>query len=182
MKKFLLLVVASLFVTGAFAQEWSVGARAGSGFQAVGQYSLNQKNYVEARFGLNLAHCASADLTGLYNWRLLQWDWTPEAGTWFLDAGVGASVGGAKHYAYFGATGMARFGFKFRKVPISLSIDYSPVIGLDFLYGPGGGADNNGTEAGYAPVETRAAANKRTTVGFHGAGLWNSGITFTYTF
>lgn len=182
MKKFLLLVVASLFVTGAFAQDWSVGARAGSGFQAVGQYSLNQKNYVEARFGLNLARCASADLTGLYNWRLLQWDWTPEAGTWFLDAGVGASVGGAKHYAYFGATGMARFGFKFRKVPISLSIDYTPVIGLDFLYGPGGGADNNGTEAGYAPVETRAAANKRTSVGFHEAGLWNSGITFTYTF
>ena len=182
MKKFLLLVVASLFVTGAFAQDWSVGARAGAGFQAVGQYSLNQKNYVEARFGLNLAHCASADLTGLYNWRLLQWDWTPEAGTWFLDAGVGASVGGAKHYAYFGAAGMARFSFKFRKVPISLSIDYTPVIGLDFLYGPGGGADDNGGEAGYAPVETRAAANKRTTVGFHEAGLWNSGITFTYTF
>ena len=178
MKKFLLLVVASLFVTGAFAQDWSVGARAGSGFQAVGQYSLNQKNYVEARFGLNLAHCASADLTGLYNWRLVQWDWTPEAGTWFLDAGVGASVGGAKQYAYFGAAGMARFGFKFRKVPISLSIDYTPVIGLDFV----GGADYNGSEAGYAPVETRAAANKRTYVGFHEAGLWNSGITFTYTF
>lgn len=182
MKKFLLLVVASLFVTGAFAQDWSVGARAGAGFQAVGQYSFNQKNYVEARFGLNLAHCASADLTGLYNWRLVQWDWTPEAGTWFLDAGVGASVGGAKQYAYFGATGMARFGFKFRKVPISLSIDYTPVIGLDFVYGLGGGADYNGTEAGYAPVETRAAANKRTYVGFHEAGLWNSGITFTYTF
>jgi hypothetical protein len=182
MKKFLLLVVASLFVTGAFAQDWSVGARAGSGFQAVGQYSFNQKNYVEARFGLNLVPGAAADLTGLYNWRLLQWDWTPEAGTWFLDAGVGASVGGAKQYAYFGATGMARFGFKFRKVPISLSIDYSPVIGLDFLYGPGGGADYNGGEAGYAPVETRAAANKRTYVGFHEAGLWNSGITFTYTF
>jgi hypothetical protein len=56
------------------------------------------------------------------------------------------------------------------------------VIGLDFVYGLGGGADYNGGEAGYAPVETRAAANKRTYVGFHEAGLWNSGITFTYTF
>jgi hypothetical protein len=142
---------------------------------------LNQKNYVEARFGLNLVPGAAADLTGLYNWRLFNWDWTPQAGTWFFDAGVGASVGGARQYAYFGATGMARFGFKFRNVPISLSIDYSPTLGLDFVYGVGGG-NYDGDSVGYAPVETRSAANKRTYVGFHEAGLWNTGLTFTYTF
>ena len=181
MKKFLLLVVASLFVTGAFAQDWSVGVRAGSGFQAVGQYSFNQKNYVEARFGLNLVPGAAADLTGLYNWRLVQWDWTPEAGTWFLDAGVGASVGGNRVYAYFGAAGMARFGFNFRKVPISLSIDYTPVLGPAFNKNYVG--DYDGAEAGYAPVDTRAAANRiKPHTEFFWGGLWNSGITFTYTF
>ena len=173
MKKFLLLIVASLFVTGAFAQDWSVGARVGSGFQAVGQYSLNSKNYVEARFGLYLVPGAAADLTGLYNWHLFDWNWTPSAGTWFFDAGVGAGVGGAKQYAYVGAAGMARFGFKFRKVPISLSIDYSPVLGLDFAYGFNKGSDYLGdTEV----------SGKGTYVGFHRAGLWNTGLTFTYTF
>ena len=181
MKKVLLALVAVLLVTSVSAQEWSVGARAGSGFQAVGQYSLNQENYVEARFGLNLVPGAAADLTGLYNWRLFNWDWTPKAGTWFFDAGVGASVGGAKGYAYFGVTGMARFGFKFRNVPISLSIDWSPTIGPDFVYGVGG-ANYYGDEVGYAPVETRSAAGKRTYVGYHMAGLWNTGLTFTYTF
>ena len=177
MKKFLLLIVASLFVTGAFAQDWAVGGRVGAGVQAVGQYSLNQENYIEARFGLNLVPGAAADLTGLYNWRLCKWtNWTPKVGNWFLDAGVGASVGGARGYAYLGATGMVRFGIKFRKAPVSLSIDYSPVIGLDFIYGGGGNIYD-----GEAGVVTRAGGG-RTSVGFFGAGLWNTGITCTYHF
>ena len=68
---------------------------------------------------------------------------------------------------------MARFGFKFKKVPISLSIDYSPVLGLDFAYGFNKGSDYLGdTEV----------SGKGTYVGFHRAGLWNTGLTFTYTF
>lgn len=156
MKKFLLVIVASLFVTGAFAQDWSVGARAGAGFQAVGQYSLNKENYVEARFGLFCIPGATADLTGLYNWRLFDWNWTPKVGTWFFDAGVGGNLGGNAGCFYIGAAGMARFGITFKKVPISLSIDYTPVLGINAVY--------------------------HHKVFFHDAGWWNTGITCTYNF
>ena len=51
MKKVLLALVAVLLVTSVSAQKWSVGGRVGSGFEVVGQYSLNETNYIEARFG-----------------------------------------------------------------------------------------------------------------------------------
>lgn len=159
MKRFLLLVVASLFVTGAFAQDWSVGGRVGSGFQAVGQYSLNTDNYIEARFGAAWLGGVTADFTALYNWHIVEMDWTPSAGTWFFDAGVGLNVGGASHYAYVGVAGMARLGIEFNDAPVSLSLDYTPVIAPDFGYGGG-----------------------HTVVGFRGSGFANVGITCTYNF
>jgi hypothetical protein len=160
MKKFLLLIVASLFVTGAFAQDWSVGARVGSGFQAVGQYGYSNKHYIEARFGAAwLDSAVTADFTVLHNWKVLTMDWTPSAGTWFFDAGVGVNVGGRENYAYVGVTGMARLGFTFNKVPLSLSVDYSPVIGPAILYWKGGSA-----------------------AGFRDIGFANLGLTCTYNF
>ena len=47
MKRVFLILVAVLFATSLFAQEWSVGGRVGSGFQAVGQYKYNGSNYIE---------------------------------------------------------------------------------------------------------------------------------------
>ena len=40
-----------LLAWSASAQNWTVGGRIGSGFQAVGQYVFSNDNYVEARFG-----------------------------------------------------------------------------------------------------------------------------------
>ena len=160
MKKFALLLVATLFATSVFAQEWSVGARVGSGFQAVGQYKMSDKNYVEGRFGAAWVDTAvTADFTALYNWNLLEMDWTPSAGIWFVDAGVGVNVGGREHYAYVGAAGMARMGFKFHNVPVSLSIDYTPVIGPAIVYAKGWSAAE-----------------------FRGRGFANVGLTCTYNF
>ena len=160
MKKFLLVIVASLFVTGAFAQDWSVGARVGSGFQAVGQYGYNQKCYIEGRFGAGwLDGGVTADFTALHNWNIFTMDWTPSAGDWFFDAGVGLNVGGSSHYAYFGVAGMARLGFTFKSVPVSLSIDYTPVVGPEMVYGGG-----------------------NTYAGFRGIGFANLGLTCTYNF
>jgi hypothetical protein len=62
-------------------------------------------------------------------------DWTPSAGDWFFDAGVGLNVGGAANYAYLGVAGMARLGFTFNNAPVSLSVDYTPVIGPKIAYG-----------------------------------------------
>ena len=163
MKKFLLTLVAVLCVSGAFAQDWKVGGRIGSGLQAVGQYTLNHDNYVEGRFGMAWLGGMSADFTALYNWHILDMDWTPDAGTWFFDAGVGVNVGGAKGFCYVGPAGMARLGYTFKKAPVSLSADYAPVLGV-VLYGKDFVGD----------YDKKA--------GFYGMGWGNFGITCTYNF
>ena len=86
-------------------------------------------------------------------------DWTPRAGQWFFDAGAGINVGGREHYAYVGVVAMARLGIKFNDAPLSLSLDYSPVIGPGIVYG-----------GGYSHA------------GFRDIGFANVGVTCTYNF
>lgn len=170
MKKFFLLMVASLFVTGAFAQDWSVGGRLGSGFQAVGQYTYNQNKYVEARFGAGWLDGVTADFTALHNWNILTMDWTPRAGEWFFDAGVGLNIGGKSHYAYFGVAGMARLGFTFNNIPLTLSVDYTPVIGPYF-------------RSGVSVYDADSIEiSRRTIVDYRAVGFANIGISCTYNF
>ncbi|MBQ8366468.1 MAG: hypothetical protein IJX40_01890 [Alistipes sp.] len=162
MKKVLLAVVAVMFATCAFAQDWSVGGRVGSGFQAVGQYGYSADKQIEARFGASWANHGggvTADFTVLHNWKVCTMDWTPSAGEWFFDAGVGINVGGREHYAYVGAAGMARLGITFNDAPVSLSLDYTPVIGPEIGYYKGNSAAD-----------------------FRAMGFANVGITCTYNF
>lgn len=182
MKKVLLALVAVLLVTSVSAQKWSVGGRVGSGFQAVGQWHYNEKCNIEARFGASWTHSVfaygwdygidgdidilagytspiTADFTVLHNWRVLEMDWTPKAGEWFLDAGVGLNVAGAKHVAYIGAAGLVRLGFTFNKVPLTLGVDYTPIVGPAICYVPG--------------YESAA---------FNVGGLANFGVSCTYNF
>ncbi len=163
MKKFILSLVVCIFAVGAAsAQNWAVGARVGSGFQAQGEYALSDKNYVEARFGMGWYSAGAmlvADFTALYNWKVLTMDWTPSVGEWFFDAGVGVGVGGRANYAYVGAAGMAKLGLKFNDVPVKLSIDWTPVIGPYMVYG-----------GGY------------TWTAFNAYGFANAGISCTYCF
>ena len=147
MKRILLIFAAVLFTTTAFAQQWSVGGRVGSGFQALGQYKYDGKNYIEARFGASWNNPlitswvatentinvhqgrVMADFTLLHNWHLLDMDWTPRGGMWFVDAGAGVNVGGKAHYAYVGVAGDVAFGIRFNK-PVTLSLDYRPTVYL----------------------------------------------------
>ncbi len=162
MKKLLFTLVAALCVMSASAQNWSVGGRIGSDFEVVGQYTLNNDNYVEARFGAywaNWGGTVTANFTALYNWNVLNMNWTPNAGTWFFDAGVGINVGGRANYAYVGAAGMARLGLKFKDAPVRLSFDWTPAFGPEIAYWKGGSA-----------------------AAFFGYGLCNFGVTCTYCF
>ena len=148
MKRLFLIMVAMMCITTLSAQKLSLGGRVGSGFQAVGQYEISDKSYVEARFGASWnnpqftrevnghisQHRVMADFTALYNWRVLELDWTPSTGLWFFDAGCGVNVGGREHYTYVGAAGMARLGIKFYNVPLSLSFDWTPSFGPNILY------------------------------------------------
>lgn len=124
------------------SQKWSVGLRAGSTVQAVAECFYGDNTYVEGRFGMTALFGSSnapvaADFTVLHNWNCFNMDWTPSAGKWFFDAGVGLSVGGGAHTAYVGVAGNAKLGIKFNSAPVRLSVDWTPVFGPGFVYAKG---------------------------------------------
>ena len=127
-------------VKTAAAQKWSVGLRVGAGAQVDAECFYAADKYLEGRLGLNFIQGLNVDLTLLYQWNVAQMDWTPYAGTWFVDLGLGAQ--GALYLkenggVYAGAVGDAKFGIKFNKVPIKLAIDWTPAFGPEILYGGG---------------------------------------------
>lgn len=136
MKKFLVAVLAIFCVSAASAQENNVGIRFDRGINIVGQYDLGSNN-IEGRIGF---HDSLVDLTGLYNWEIAQFDWTPGFGKWFLDAGVGANVT-AGGFFNLAAVGSAQFGIKFNDAPVSITIDAQPTLNLTHVIdlGFGGG-------------------------------------------
>jgi hypothetical protein len=162
MKKILVSLIACFCVLGVSAQEWAVGGRVGSGFQAQGEYHFSDTNYAEARFGMYYANpggTVMADLTALYNWNIFNMDWTPSVGEWFFDAGCGINVGGRENYAYIGAAGCAKLGIKFHDAPIRLSFDWTPSFGAEIAYWKGYSASD-----------------------FNEYGLCNFGISCVYCF
>lgn len=171
MKKILLVMVAVLCVASVSAQskvkeaanyvasqKWSAGLRVTYGVQAVAECFYSDKAYFEGRIGI--FNGLAADFAILHNWNCFAWNWTPKAGQWFLDAGVGGNVGGAAHFCYGGVVGQVKFGIKFNKVPIRLAIDYSPAINIGGTYGKN--VDNH--------------------VGLYTAGFYNGAISATWCF
>ena len=133
MKKLFLALAFVFCAASVSAQGWGIGARANAGLQLQGEYQFATENYLEGRLGLNFIQGLNVDLTLLYQWNVAQMDWTPNAGTWFVDLGLGAQ--GALYLkenggVYAGAVGDAKFGIKFNRVPIKLAIDYTPGLGL----------------------------------------------------
>lgn len=172
MKKILVSLIACFCVLGVSAQEWAVGGRVGSGFQAQGEYHFSDTNYAEARFGMYYANpggTVMADLTALYNWNIFNMDWTPSVGEWFFDAGCGINVGGRENYAYIGAAGCAKLGIKFHDAPIRLSFDWTPSFGAEIAYWSGQ------TVGGY---KIKGGSNSD----FNEYGLCNFGISCVYCF
>ena len=59
-------------------------------------------------------------------------NWTPNAGAWFLQAGVGGAVGiynnGKSSDLDLGVAGDVAFGIHFSGAPITLAVDYRPTI------------------------------------------------------
>ena len=128
-----------------FADEkrWGVGLRIGgmSVVNVVGNYKVTKRSYAELRFGLSFISSypseeydmvdggACADFTALYNWRIVNAELTPYV-DWFVDAGLGVNVGGNVDVMYLGAALMARIGVHFYNVPMTLSFDYTPSLGV----------------------------------------------------
>jgi hypothetical protein len=139
MKKFFLTLAVLFVAVSASAQGWGVGGRIGSGLQAVGEYKFENGNYIDARFGMgwSFGGVISADFTALYQWNVCNMDWTPSAGNWSLDAGVGANVGGGAGWVYCGVAGGVKLGFTFKNTPIKLAVDWTPSVGPVIVYGGG---------------------------------------------
>ena len=138
MKRFLLAAICCLFATVTFAQDYkhAAGLRVGNGAELQYEYHMNTRNFVKANLGLyGFGHNFFGSCT--YNWNCCEWDWTPKAGTWFLTAGVGGSVGAYADQFNVGIAGDASFGIDFRKAPIGLALDYRPTFFLLENWGSG---------------------------------------------
>ena len=160
------------------SQKWSVGLRLGSGAQVDAECFYAGDKYVEARLGLGWIGGLAADASVLHNWNCCNWDWTPNAGKWFLDAGVGATIGGAKHVMWVGVAGQVKFGIKFNKVPIRLAVDVTPGFGpvLHLPYRETVEIPNADGSVTKTTVKYGGGA------GFYANGLLNLGLSATYCF
>lgn len=174
-------------VKTAVAQKWSVGLRVGSHEQAVAECFYSDNKYFEGRLGLGVVGDLSADFALLHNWNCCNWDWTPNAGSWFLDAGVGVNVGGNKGAFWCGVVGQAKFGIKFNKVPIRLAVDVSPSFGpvREYAHEVVVGEetitvtnDAGETITTVKPVVETAPGKWK----FHKGGLLNLSVSATYCF
>jgi hypothetical protein len=189
MKKLsVLLVVMAASVSVAVAQGVSVGVRTVSGLQAVAQFHVTSYSYIELRGGVSWlggpvgnrlwpddfdhiddhddlhyaeyhTGAATADFTALFNWNVANFDWTGGQGNWFLDVGAGLNFGGRQRYSYVGLAGMGRMGYTFEDFPLSLSLDWTPVLGPEFV-----------------------RYSKSTRTGFYWNGLANVGFTASWKF
>lgn len=164
-------------------QTWTAGLRIGSGLQADAEWHYSDKAYVEGRFGMSwLSSAVCADFTALHNWNVLNMDWTPSVGDWFFDAGAGVGVGGREHYCYVGAAGCAKLGIKFNKVPLRLSIDWTPIVGAEVAYFDMPAGLDGGVDEGWGRAATRASTERVHASDFWANGLANFGISCVYCF
>ncbi|MBO7189866.1 MAG: hypothetical protein J6U93_05070 [Alistipes sp.] len=127
MKKFLVALVAMFCVTAVSAQVNNVGIRFNGGVEVVGQYDLSKANHIEGRLGFGGGWVS---LSGLYNWHLKDFNWTPNLGKWFFDAGVGANLGTGSGFTTIAAIGTAQLGIKFNDAPVSVTFDLEPTLNL----------------------------------------------------
>lgn len=157
MKKLILIVAICLVSwTTVKAQENAVGLRIGAGAELLYQRQLSAENYLQ--FTVAFPNFDGMTVTGTYNWRCCEWNWTPQTCDWHLDAGVGGALGmyGFDDAGFLvGAVGSCAFGCQFKSVPISIDVDYRPVIGI-----VSGGGDS----------------------GFFTPGFWNFGLSVAYHF
>ena len=143
MKKLILAAIFCLFAATSFAQNNAIGIRGGGGAELQYERLFNSGNVLKVNAGM-FDFDGSIFATAVHNWEVCNWaNWTPKAGNWFLQAGVGAAVGlyhnGENGAMNLGIAGDVAFGIHFN-APITLAIDYRPtVLFLNDAWGKGFG-------------------------------------------
>lgn len=108
-------------------RQWELGIRGGGLPQLTCQYQYKIDRMFETRLGVNFVSIIAVDVTLLHNWRYTLID--TSRGRWFFDTGVGFNVGGLDGVFIWGAVGMMRIGHQFYESPITIALDWSPIIG-----------------------------------------------------
>ncbi len=145
MKKLILAAIFCLFATATFAQNNALGIRVGSGVELQYERFFDSGNVLKVNGGL-FDFDGSFFGTCIYDWECFNWgNWTPNAGDWFLQAGVGGAVGlydnGKSSDFNIGVAGNVAFGIHFKGAPFTLAIDYRPtVLFLNDCWGDGFGS------------------------------------------
>ena len=131
MKKLILAAIFCIFAATSFAQDNALGLRIGSGVELQYERFLNSGDALKVNVGM-FDFDGSFFGTCVYDWQCFNWtDWTPEAGDWFLQAGVGGAIGIVKNNGFnVGVAGDVAFGINFSGAPITLALDYRPTLFL----------------------------------------------------
>ena len=135
MKKFtLLFLFVVAMATAAFAQPRAIGGRIAYGVEVSYQHSLSEQNMVSIDLGLPAFNGLEAAAT--YDWLnpggyMIPWN---EKGSWNWYAGVGAGAGFYGFNSIVGFVGAAgRVGVEYNFwFPLQLSVDYRPIVGIEF--------------------------------------------------
>ena len=139
MKKMLLTAIFAVMATaGSFAQRTphAIGVHfGGSTMDFEYQYHFNKKNFLDVTagiFDLDKGFCATA----VYNWNIRQWpNWTPRFATWKFWGGFGGGFGFYDHDDdddfFLGPVGTLGFGFTLKDIPLTLGLDYRPMIAIN---------------------------------------------------
>lgn len=155
MKKLILaLLMACALPLGALAQRTphAIGAHfGGSTIDLEYQYHFNKRNFLDVTAGIfNLDDGFSAQV--VYNWNIRQWpDWTPRFATWKFWGGFGGGIGfydagdGGDGF-FLGPVGTLGFGFTLKDIPLTLGLDYRPMVAINF------GDDCNIINAGFRNI------------------------------
>lgn len=161
MKKviFFLLILWGSLQAGAQTTPHAIGVHlGGSTLDLEYQYHFSKKNFLDVTAGVFDLNDGFS-LQAAYNWNLKQWsDWTPNFGTWKVWGGFGAGLGyyneTGEDGLFFGPLGDVGFGFTLNKCPLTVGVDYRPMLALN-------------TGDGF---------------GIIGHGFYNLGLTVTYRF
>lgn len=182
MKKGLLFVAAAFcMVAVAYAQPRAIGGRVGNSIEAVYQHSLGENNFVEVSLGMPFTIGVQA--TATYDWLFNISAWKGEGKfNWYAGVGAGAGLVSHYYYQYFlwnpndyinagfaGVCGHIGVEYVFEKIPLTLSVDYRPLIGAAFM------SKTQTTDWGY-PYDLESAAQ------FYIPGLYDFSITAKYIF
>ncbi|MBQ0006452.1 MAG: hypothetical protein KBS57_03505 [Alistipes sp.] len=139
MKRLLIITLSSILSLAALnAQPRSLGGRFGYGSQELSYQHYVRDQFIQFDFGT--ANFKNIQLHATYNWIIANPAWTTK-GNWYLygGAGIGGGYSNNKDQNPYGFIGIAgRLGLEYQfEFPLSLSIDFRPLIGPKL--GDGGG-------------------------------------------